>query len=114
MDAFRLITRTILPAACLVGAAYNACLMVNGPEGQVARERLERRLAAERVELARSRDRVAMLGERADGLMMASLDPDLLEEALRERLGLVREGERLVRMSDLDRLAAAEPTGLAR
>ena len=37
--------------------------------------------------------------------MSASLDKDLLDERVRSVLGLVRPGELMVRMEDLDRIA---------
>lgn len=101
-----ILLRTILPAACVVGIAYNAALTVNGPDGLRAAAALEAALATELAQADETAARVAALSARADGLLMASLDEDLLEESLRERLGLVAEGELMVRMDDLDRLAS--------
>ena len=104
------LTQTVLPAACLVGAAYNAALMVNGPEGRRADELLRARIAEERVALAETRARAAHLEDRADRLLMATLDVDLFEERLRARLGLTLPGEYMIRVEELDRLASAETT----
>ena len=102
------LTRTVLPAACLVGTAYNAALMVNGPEGRRADAIVQARLASEREAVAAIRQQADHLEDRADRLLMASLDHDLLEERLRARLGLTAPGEYMIRIDELDRLASLE------
>ncbi|MEM6649484.1 MAG: hypothetical protein AAF603_04460, partial [Pseudomonadota bacterium] len=47
------------------------------------------------------------LSQKADRLLTTSLDKDLLEERVRSVLGLVRPEEMMVRIEDIDRLAAA-------
>ena len=104
------LTRTVLPAFCLVGTAYNAALMVNGPEGRKAAELIDTRIAEEEAALGALRQQTAHLEDRADRLLMATLDHDLLEERLRARLGLTAPGEYMIRMDELDRLASLEHT----
>lgn len=104
------LTRTVLPAALIVATGYNAAMMVNGPEGQRAEAVLVAEIAKSRAELAEARGRTTHLASRADGLLLASLDHDLLEERLRARLGLTRPGEYMVRMQDLDEIAGTETT----
>ena len=102
------LTQTVLPAACIVGAAYNAALMVNGPEGRRADGIVRQRIVEERAAVAALRAQTAHLEDRADRLLLATLDPDLFEERLRARLGLTLPGEYMIRMDELDELASAE------
>ena len=102
------LTQIVLPAALVVAAGYNAAMMVNGPEGRRAEALLREEIAEAAADLADARTRTAALAARADGLMLASLDHDLLEERLRVRLGLTRPGEYMVRMRDLDEVAGLE------
>ena len=99
------LSRTVLPAVLIVATAYNAALMVNGPDGRRAGALARAEVQEAEAQLAEARGRTAQLSARADGLMLASLDHDLLEERLRARLGLTRPGEYMVRMQDLDRIA---------
>lgn len=102
------LTQTVLPACLLVAIGYNLLLTVNGPEGIRAEALLRAEIDKEHARLDAARARTAFLADRADGLMLASLDEDLLEERLRARLGLADPAEYMVRMSDLDRIAAME------
>lgn len=102
------LTQTVLPAAALVGAAYNLALMVNGPEGRRADDLIQAEIARERAALAALRERAAHLEDRADRLLIGSLDEDLFEERLRARLGLTAPGEYMIRIEELDRLASLE------
>ena len=102
------LTQTVLPAACLVGAAYNAALMVNGPEGHRANELIRAKIEQERSVLSDISAQTEHLEDRADRLLMASLDEDLFEERLRARLGLTAPGEYMIRTDELDRLASLE------
>lgn len=99
------LTRTVLPAALVVATGYNAAMMVNGPDGRRAGEAVAAEAEVASARLVELRERNGRLAARADGLMLASLDEDLLEERLRARLGLARPGEYMVRMGDLDRIA---------
>ncbi len=101
----RLCGETLLPAICVVGIAYNVLVMLNAPEGIRMNKLLKEELAAERATLATLKAERDHLSDRADRLMSASLDKDLLDERVRSVLGLVRPGELMVRMEDLDRIA---------
>ena len=102
------LTHAVLPAALIVATGYNAAMMANGPDGRRAGEAVLAEAEAASERLAELRERNGRLAARADGLMLASLDEDLLEERLRARLGLTRPGEYMVRMGDLDRIAGTE------
>lgn len=97
--------QVLLPAGLLVATAYNAAMTVNGPDGRRAHALIAAEAEQARAALAEARTRTAHLSARADGLMLATLDHDLLDERLRARLGLARPGERMVRMNDVDRIA---------
>ena len=105
----RFLAEAVLPAVLTVGVAYNFALAANGPDGRAAGAIVRAQAEVARAELAEAEARTARLSARADGLMLASLDHDLLDERLRARLGLARPGERMVRMRDLDRLAGIAP-----
>ena len=102
------LTQIVLPAACLVGVAYNVAVTVNGPEGRRMDDILSVRIESERAALSELRAQTAHLEDRADRLLMGSLDPDLFEERLRARLGLTLPGEYMIRVEELDKLASAE------
>ena len=102
------LVQTVLPAALIVGVAYNLLVTANGEEGRKAAALLREKVAEETLRLDAARARTAALSDHADRLLTASLDEDLLEERLRTRLGLVAEGEYMVRMGDVDRLAGLE------
>ncbi|WOI54218.1 FtsB family cell division protein [Parvularcula sp. LCG005] len=97
----------VLPAICVVGIGYNGLLYLNAPEGVRMNNLLQDRIADSRAELAALEAERQRLSDHADRLLTASLDEDLLEERVRSVLGLVRPNEYMVRMEDLDRLAAA-------
>ncbi|MBB4659506.1 FtsB family cell division protein [Parvularcula dongshanensis] len=102
------LVQTVLPAALIVGIAYNALVTVNGEEGRKAAHLLREEVAEQTARLDEARARTAALSDHADRLLTASLDQDLLEERLRARLGLVAQDEYMVRMGDVDRLAGLE------
>lgn len=91
----------------VVAVAYNFLMMLNSTEGLFMHQQLNAQLQTEKAELAELQDQYAFLTRRADSLLTAGLDEDLLEERVRGVLGLVRPDEYLVRMEDLDRLAVA-------
>lgn len=101
---------TVLPAICLVGIGYNILVMLNAPEGMRMNSLLQQELVESKAQLAALRGEYAHLSDRADRLMTATLDQDLLEERVRAVLGLARPNELMVRMEDLDRLAQIQPT----
>jgi cell division protein FtsB len=99
---------SVLPAAVIVASAYQGLMALNGPEGIHTRAQLEARkasVAAEVMELAEERQR---LEARADRLILASLDEDLLEERVRSQLGHMKPGEYRIALSELDAVAQAE------
>ncbi|WP_031550971.1 FtsB family cell division protein [Parvularcula oceani] len=102
------LTQIVLPAACVVGIAYNLLVTQNGEEGRRAAALLREQVAVETQALEAAKLRTARLSDRADRLLVASLDRDLLEERVRARLGLVSAEEYMVRMGDVDRLAGLE------
>ncbi|MEM9421596.1 MAG: septum formation initiator family protein [Pseudomonadota bacterium] len=101
----QILSDVIFPAICLVGIGYNVLVMLNAPEGIRMNKLLEERLASEVASLEALKSERDRLSDRADRLMSASLDKDFLDERVRSVLGLVRPGELMVRMDDLDRLA---------
>ena len=105
------LTQTVLPAGLVLATGFNAVMAVNGPDGRRAEAILSERIEAQRATLAETRARTAHLSDRADRLMLATLDEDLLEERLRVRLGLTRPGEYRVRMEDLDGVIASGEAG---
>lgn len=94
-------------AFLVVGIGYNVAMTFNAEDGLRMKSALNAQIVAEREELAALEARRDDLSDKADRLMSASLDQDLLEERVRAVLGLVRPGEYMVRMEDLDRLALA-------
>lgn len=104
---------SILPGALVVASAYQALMAVNGPEGLRRAEQLAE-LRAERIAaLAALEERQAQLEGRADRLLLASLDEDLLEERVRANLGHMRPGEYRIPVSELDAVAALEASSEA-
>ncbi|WP_158305849.1 FtsB family cell division protein [Parvularcula bermudensis] len=96
----------VAAAFLVVTTGYNALLTVNSDEGLIVAERLEADIAARRDHLAALQSQKTALEERTDRLREDRLDKDLLDEKVRSVLGLARPDEYLVRMEDLDRLAA--------
>ncbi|MEM9285913.1 MAG: hypothetical protein AAGA39_08515 [Pseudomonadota bacterium] len=101
-----ILTQCVVPAALVVGTAYQILMGINGPDGlrraeQLAMVRAERALEVEILKLERAR-----LEERADRLVLASLDEDLLEVQARANLGHMHPGEYRIPLSELDAVAA--------
>ncbi len=107
---FAFLTDTVWPAICLVGIGYNVLVMLNSEDGVRMNSILVEEIAAERETLAELQAEQAYLSDRADRLMTASLDHDLLEERVRSVLGLVRPSEFMIKMDELDAVAAVSPT----
>ncbi|MEM9232737.1 MAG: septum formation initiator family protein [Pseudomonadota bacterium] len=111
--------QSALAALAVVAIGYNFLVMWNSPEGVRMNEQLQLEIEQRQAEIAELEEQYAFLSGRADRLLTAQLDEDLLEERVRGVLGLVRPDEYLVRMEDLDRLAdlgaetAAEQARLA-
>ncbi|MEM7741972.1 MAG: hypothetical protein AAF225_14370 [Pseudomonadota bacterium] len=105
-----ILTQSVVPAALIVSTAYQILLGINGPDGmrraeQLAMVKAERALEVEMLKLERAR-----LEERADRLVLSSLDEDLLEVQARANLGHMRPGEYRISLSELDAVAAT-PVG---
>ena len=102
-----ILTQCVVPAALIVGTAYQILMGINGPDGlrraeQLAMVKAERALEVEMLKLERAR-----LEERADRLVLTSLDEDLLEVQARANLGHMRPGEYRIPLTELDAVAAA-------
>lgn len=102
------LSTSVLPAALIVGAAYQALMGVNGPEGARAAEQLAALKADKAAAVAALEEERARLEERADRLVLVNLDEDLLEERVRANLGHMKPGEYRIRLGELDEVAAAE------
>lgn len=98
----------ILPAALLVGAGYQGLMAVNGPEGMGRAQQLEEHRKEREAEVDALRERQAALENRADRLVLASLDEDLLEQSVRANLGHMSPGEYRIPIGELDAVAAIE------
>lgn len=97
---------SVLPAVLTVTAAYQLLMGLNGPEGLHRASQLQALKAEREAELAALEDARAQLEERADRLLLASLDEDLLDERVRAQLGHMRPGEYRIPASELDEIAA--------
>jgi cell division protein FtsB len=98
----------VLPAAVLALSAYQGLMAVNGPEGFTRAKQLEELKVARAAEVNALMRRQAQLEDRADRLVTASLDEDLLEERVRANLGHMRPGEYRIPVFELDAVAALE------
>lgn len=98
----------LYPAMCallVVTIGYNVLVMINSEEGLHMRNALHNEIVQQQNEINKLEKEYVALSDRAQRLIAADLDSDLLEERVRGVLGLVRPDEYLVRMEDLDRLA---------
>lgn len=93
----------------MVLIGFNVLVMLNSPDGLRMLGTLEARQGAVEAEIAALDAERLWLKDRAERLMLASLDEDLLEERVRSVLGLARADEYMIRMEDLDRLAGLAP-----
>lgn len=103
-----LLVTSVVPAALIVAAAYQALMGLNGPDGLKRAEQLAEVRAEEARQVADLMVLQARLEERADRLELASLDEDLLEESVRANLGMMRPGEYRIPVGELDAVAAIE------
>lgn len=99
---------SVVPGALIVAAAYQALMALNGPEGLRRAEQLADVRAERLADVQALKDRQAQLESRADRLLLASLDEDLLEERVRANLGHMRPGEYRIPVSELDAVAVLE------
>lgn len=103
----------ILPAGLLVGALYQGLMAINGPEGLERAAQLEAERIQREAEVEALRERQAALENRADRLVLTSLDEDLLEQSVRANLGHMRPGEYRIPVGELDAVAAIEVSSTA-
>ena len=91
-----LVRRVFWPALALIVVGNFAGYAVAGPNGLLAWGGYQRDLQARKIELARLEAEKAQLRHRSALLNPKSADPDLAEEMVRDKLGLVRPDEVIV------------------
>ena len=91
-----LIRRAAMPALALIVVGNFAGYAVAGPNGLLAWGGYHRDLQARKIELARLEAEKTQLRHRSALLNPKSADPDLAEEMVRDKLGLVRPDEVIV------------------
>ena len=91
-----LVRRVFWPALALIVVGTFAGYAVAGPNGLLAWGGYHRDLQARKIELARLEAEKAQLRHRSALLNPKSADPDLAEEMVRDKLGLVRPDEVIV------------------
>ena len=91
-----LVRRVFWPALALIVVGNFAGYAVAGPNGLLAWGGYHRDLQARKIELARLEAEKAQLRHRSALLNPNSADPDLAEEMVRDKLGLVRPDEVIV------------------
>ena len=91
-----LIRRSALPALALIVVGTFAGHAVAGPNGLLAWGGYHRDLEARKSELARLEAEKATLRHRSQLLDPRKADPDLADEMVRDKLGLVRPDEVIV------------------
>ena len=91
-----LVRRVFWPALALIVVGNFAGYAVAGPNGLLAWGGYQRDLQARKTELAKLEAEKAQLRHRSALLNPKSADPDLAEEMVRDKLGLVRPDEVIV------------------
>lgn len=91
-----LIRRAAMPALAFIVVGTFAGHAVAGPNGLLAWGGYHRDLEARKVELARLEAERDQLRHRSALLDPRKADPDLAEEMVRDRLGLVRQDEVII------------------
>ena len=91
-----LVRRVFWPALALIVVGNFAGYAVAGPNGLLAWGGYHRDLQARKIELARLEAEKTQLRHRSALLNPKSADPDLAEEMVRDKLGLVRPDEVIV------------------
>ena len=91
-----LIRRVMWPALALIVVGNFAGYAIAGPNGLLAWGGYHRDLNARKAELARLEAEKATLRHRSALLNPKSADPDLAEEMVRDKLGLVRPDEVII------------------
>ena len=93
---FELIRRAAFPALALIVVGTFAGHAIAGPNGILAWGGYHRALLQRQAELAQIEKQKAELKHRSDLLNPNSADPDMADELVRKRLGLVRPDEVIV------------------
>ena len=91
-----LIRRAAMPALAFIVVGTFAGHAVAGPNGLLAWGGYHRDLEVRKAELAKLEAERAQLRHRSALLDPRKADPDLAEEMVRDRLGLVREDEVII------------------
>ncbi len=105
MTVFRhFLLNTFLPALCVLGVIYNFLIALNGSEGLRARALTTARLEEANLELASLREYRTDLENKSALLSLRSLDDDMLDESARRLLGYAEHSEKVISMSELDRI----------
>ena len=94
--SFSLIRRAAVPALALIVVGTFAAHAVAGPNGILAWGGYHRALEQRQAELAQIEKQEAELKHRSDLLNPNSADPDMADELVRKRLGLVRPDEVII------------------
>jgi cell division protein FtsB len=91
-----ILRRVFWPAMALIVVGNFAGYAVAGPNGLLAWGGYHRNLEARKAELARLEAEKATLRHRSELLDPKKADPDLADEMVRDKLGLVRPDEVIV------------------
>jgi cell division protein FtsB len=94
--ALNLIRRAAVPALALIVVGTFAAHAVAGPNGILAWGGYHRALEQRQAELAQLQQQRAELKHRSDLLNPNKADPDMADELVRKRLGLVRPDEVII------------------
>jgi cell division protein FtsB len=94
--SFGLLRRAFWPALALIIVGNFAGYAVAGPNGLLAWGGYHRDLQVRKAELARLEAEKATLRHRSQLLNPRKADPDLADEMVRDKLGLVRPDEVIV------------------
>jgi cell division protein FtsB len=94
--SFGLIRRVFWPALALIVVGNFAGYAIAGPNGLLAWGGYHRDLQERKAELARLEAEKSQLRHRSALLDPRSADPDLAEEMVRDKLGLVRPDEVII------------------
>jgi cell division protein FtsB len=94
--SFGLIRRVFWPALALIVVGNFAGYAIAGPNGLLAWGGYHRDLQERKIELTRLEAEKAQLRHRSSLLDPRSADPDLAEEMVRDKLGLVRPDEVII------------------
>ena len=93
---FALIRRVAMPALAVIVVGTFAGHAIAGPNGILAWGSYHRELLQRKVELAQIEKEHAQLRHRSELLDPNKADPDMADELVRKKLGLVRPDEVIV------------------